>query len=132
LLTIDHIGIAVTDLDAALERWLALLGLNADQVERHDVAHARMTMAVLPAGGAKIELMAPWDAESVIYNFIEKRGPGIHHICFATSDIGTAWTKVKASGLKVLDEEPRESLGELIAFLHPKSMEGVLIEFKES
>ena len=128
---IDHIGIAVRSLAPAVERWCRLMRLGPEAVEYHRVEHARMDMAYLPASNLKVELMAPWDEESAIHKFIEKRGEGIHHICFATSGIEADWERVKSAGFPVVDANPRESLGELIAFLHPKGLDGVLIEFKE-
>lgn len=128
---IDHIGIAVRVLAPAVERWCRLMRLESDAVVYSRVEHARMDMAYLPAANLKIELMAPWDEESTIYKFIEKRGEGIHHICFATEGIKADWNRIKEEGFPVVDVEPRESLGELIAFLHPKGLDGVLIEFKE-
>ncbi len=128
---IDHIGIAVRELAPAVDRWRRLLRVNEASVEYHRVEHARMDMAYLPAVNLKVELMSPWDEESTIHKFIEKRGEGIHHICFATDAIEADWKRVKDEGFPVVDDSPRESLGELIAFLHPKGLSGVLIEFKE-
>ena len=129
---IDHIGVAVTDLEAAVERWCRLLGVDRDAVEYRKVEHARMTLAYLTGSGAKIELMAPWDEESTIAKFIAKRGAGIHHICISTGDIEGKWDELAIAGFPAVDERPRDSLGEKIAFLHPKGLDGVLVEWKES
>ncbi len=131
MIAIDHIGIAVTELEAAIERWCKLLNVNADAVTRCGVEHARMNLAMIPVENACIELLCPWDESSTIHKFIEKRGAGIHHICFKVGDIKFEWERVKGADFPLIDAAPRESLGELIAFLHPKGLEGVLVEFKE-
>jgi len=82
-------------------------------------------------GDAFVELMSPWDETSTIAKFLDKRGEGIHHICFDTGSIAFELKRVSEEGFPVIDETPRESLGEVIAFLHPKGLNGVLVEFKE-
>lgn len=132
MIAIDHIGIAVTDLDSAIERWCRLLGVDAGSVKRCGVEHAQMDLAMIPVENACIELMCPWNESSTVAKFIEKRGAGVHHICFKVGDIRFEWERVKDAGYPVIDAAPRESLGELIAFLHPKGLEGVLVEFKQN
>jgi len=129
---IDHIGIAVNELESAVAKWVKLLGVSRESVQYHKVEHARMDMAYIGGNGTAIELMSPWDEESTIYKFIEKRGAGLHHICFDTSDLEVELKKIADSGFPLVDKTPRESMGELIAFLHPKGFDGVLIEFKET
>ena len=131
VIVIDHIGIAVTELEPAIERWCKLLGVDASAVTHSGVEHAHMDLAMIPVENACIELLCPWDETSTIYKFIQKRGAGLHHICFKVGDIKFEWERVKNDGFPVLDAMPRESLDELIAFLHPKGLEGVLVEFKE-
>ena len=131
MLAIDHIGIAVRDLDGAIARWCALLGAPPESAVRHGVDHARMDLAMIPVGDAFVELMSPWDETSTIAKFLDKRGDGIHHICFDTGSIAFELKRVSEEGFPVIDETPRESLGEVIAFLHPKGLNGVLVEFKE-
>lgn len=131
MLTIDHIGIAVRDLDNAIARWCVLLNVAPEAVKRRGVEHARMDLAMIPVRGSFVELMSPWDELSTISKFIEKRGEGMHHICFETVDIESEWRRVKDADFAAIDQNPRDSLGELIAFLHPKGLNGVLVEFKE-
>jgi LAO/AO transport system kinase len=125
---IDHIGIAVRDLDAAISAYQAL-GFNLDHVE--DVPTEKVRAAFLPIGDAHIELLEPTEPGSVIARFLEKRS-GIHHICIVVPDIDAALAELKARGATVLDEQARPGAGgSRVAFVHPRSAEGVLIELKE-
>lgn len=125
---IAHIGIAVRALDDLLPIYRDVLGLA--EVPLDDADGARI--AGLAAGGPLVELLEPERADSPIAKFIEKRGPGIHHVCFAVDDLDAALERCRAAGLRLIDETPRTGAeGKRIAFLHPGSTGGVLIELTE-
>ncbi len=127
---IDHIGIAVEDLEAALAPYVDGLGMAVDHVE--EVPTERVRIAMLPIGDTKLELLEPQDPESAIAKFIEKRGPGIHHIAIAVEDVAASIESLKAAGVRLIDEEPRPGAGgTLVAFAHPKGFNGVLVELVE-
>jgi methylmalonyl-CoA epimerase len=128
--TLDHIGIAVGDLAQALAFYRDALGLEVEPPE--EVPSQRVRAHFVPVGGAAIELLEPTDAGSPIATFIEKRGPGVHHITLRVDDIRAALARLKASGIRLIDEEPREgAAGALIAFVHPAGAHGVLVELKQ-
>jgi methylmalonyl-CoA/ethylmalonyl-CoA epimerase len=125
---IAHIGLAVSALDQILPFYRDILHL--PDVPLDDADGARI--AGLAAGESLIELLEPQSPESPIGRFIAKRGPGIHHICFAVDDIDATLARCKALGVRVIDETPRIGAeGKRIAFLHPASTAGVLIELSE-
>jgi methylmalonyl-CoA/ethylmalonyl-CoA epimerase len=125
---VAHIGIAVQSVDALLPFYRDVLGM--DVVPLDDADGARI--AGLAAGDALVELLEPERADSPIGKFIAKRGPGIHHICFAVDDLPAALDRCRAAGIRLLDEKPRFGAeGKQIAFLHPSSTGGVLIELTE-
>jgi methylmalonyl-CoA/ethylmalonyl-CoA epimerase len=126
---IAHIGIAVRAIDEILPFYRDLLGLDEQPIEDSDGAR----IAGLAAGPQLIELLEPRDATSPIARFVEKRGPGIHHICFAVDDLDDALARCRARGIRLIDETPRPGAeGKRIAFLHPASTGGVLIELTEN
>jgi methylmalonyl-CoA/ethylmalonyl-CoA epimerase len=126
--TIAHIGIAVRDLDAILPLYRSVLGL--DEVELNDADGARI--AGLAAGDSLVELLEAKDPASPIGKFVAARGPGIHHICFAVDDLDAALDRCRAAGLRLIDETPRIGAeGKRIAFIHPSSTAGVLIELSD-
>jgi methylmalonyl-CoA/ethylmalonyl-CoA epimerase len=123
-----HIGIAVRSLDAILPFYRDLLGLDAVPLDDADGAR----IAGLAAGGALVELLEPERPGSPIAKFLEKRGPGIHHLCFAVPDLEAALARCRQAGIRLIDEAPRAGAeGKRIAFLHPASTGGVLIELTE-
>ncbi len=125
---IAHIGLAVTALDQILPFYRDILGL--PEVPLDDADGARI--AGLAAGDSLVELLEAQSPESPIGKFVAKRGPGIHHICFAVDDLDGTLARCKASGVRVIDEIPRLGAeGKRIAFLHPASTAGVLIELSE-
>jgi methylmalonyl-CoA/ethylmalonyl-CoA epimerase len=127
---IDHIGIAVEDLEAALAPYVDGLGMVVDHVE--EVPTERVRIAMLPIGDTKLELLEPKDPESAIAKFIERRGPGIHHIALAVEDVEASIESLKAAGVRLIDEEPRPGAGGTrVAFAHPKGFNGVLVELVE-
>jgi len=126
---IDHIGIAVSNLDEAMELYKKL-GFEVKEVE--EVAEQKVKVAMLPVGESKIELLEATSKDSAIAKFIEKRGEGIHHIAINVEDIEKALENAKNEGLKLIDEKPRVGAGgKKVAFVHPKSTKGVLLEFVE-
>jgi len=127
---IDHIGIAVIDLDEALEFWRDQLGLELHGVET--VEQQKVKTAFLPVGDTEVELLQGTDPESPVAKFIEKKGEGIHHIAIRVDDLEGAIAELKAKGVRMIDETPRLGAGGArIAFVHPKSSRGVLLELCE-
>src|SRR3954462_15008863 len=126
--TIAHIGIAVSDLEAILPLYRNVLGL--DEVELDDADGARI--AGLAAGDSLVELLEAKDPQSPIGKFVAARGPGIPHICFAVDDLSAALDRCRAAGLRLIDQAPRVGAeGKRIAFIHPSSTAGVLVELSE-
>ncbi|MBN1842399.1 MAG: methylmalonyl-CoA epimerase [Deltaproteobacteria bacterium] len=122
---IDHIGIAVFDIEHAKCFYEESLGLAVE----HEETLKEMKIAFVPVGGVNIELIQPTSKEGVIARFITKRGEGIHHIAYEVDDVGDTLERLKAQGVKLLDETPRAGAhGKQVAFLHPKSCFGVLTE----
>ena len=131
ILRIDHIGIAVSNLDAALQLYTVLFGREPDSIE--DVEDQKVRTAFFEAGESSVELLYPTADDSPISRFLERRGDGIHHICFTVPNIERALEELRAQGMRLIDETPRTGAhGKRIAFLHPKSMGGVLIELSET
>ena len=128
---IDHLGIAVHSLDEALAYYETVLGLTCEG--REEVASQQVRTAFLAAGEVHIELLEPTSEESPIAKFLEKNGPGIHHIAFATDDIHGQLSQAKNQGARLIHEVPFAGAADkLVAFLHPKSTYGVLTEFCQS
>lgn len=124
---IDHLGIATGGIQEALKFWEDALGLESVHVE--EVEDQKVRVAMLPLGESRIELLEPLSEDSPISNFLEKRGGGIHHIAVQVEDISASLDKLKRAGMKLIDEEPRVGAeGCLVAFVHPKSANGVLLE----
>ena len=128
---LDHIGIAVKDLAAALSFYRDALGLEIEAPE--EVASQRVRAHFVPVGEAKLELLEATAADSPIARYVDKRGPGLHHITLRVDDIEAALAQLKAHGAKLIDEKPRPGAeGSLVAFVHPASAHGVLVELKQS
>ncbi len=129
ILKIDHLGIAVKDLAAAVQAYEAL-GFAVEA--RHDVPTEKVRAAFLAVGESHLELLEPTDPSSVIARFLEKRS-GLHHVCVLVEDIDAALAELKARGVPVLDETPRVGAGGCrVAFVRPRGAAGVLLELKES
>ena len=127
---LDHIGIAVSDLDSVLRFYVDTLGLECTHVE--EVPDQKVKIAFIPTGDVNLELVQATDSESAIAGFIERKGEGIQHIAFLVDDIEEELNNLKKKGVSLIDEKPREGAhGAKIAFLHPKSANGVLIELCE-
>ncbi len=128
---VDHIGIAVRDLEAGIRLYGDLLGLELDRIEEVPQEQVRVAFLKLDRAGAlgHVELLAPTGEEGAIARFIAKRGPGLHHIALAAQQIETVAERCRAAGLRLLDETPRTGAGgKQIVFVHPQSADGVLIE----
>ena len=127
-LKIDHLGIAVADLAAAVEAYEAL-GLRVEAT--CEVPTEKVRTAFLPVGESHLELLEPTDPTSVIARFLEKRS-GLHHICVVVDDIREALAELKRRGVALIDEQPRTGAGGCsVAFIHPKAAAGVLVELKQ-
>src|SRR5262245_55615232 len=128
---LDHIGIAVKDVEAALAFYRDALGLEIEAPE--DVVTQRVRARHIPVGGPKLELLEATAPDSAIAKYIEKRGPGIHHITLRVDDIRAALDQLKARGVRLVDSEPRPGAEDsLVAFIHPSAAHGVLVELKQS
>ncbi|CAA7601810.1 Methylmalonyl-CoA epimerase [Acididesulfobacillus acetoxydans] len=126
---LDHIGIAVADLEEALNLY-ERLGLICEG--REEVPGQKVNTAVLPLGRTRLELLQPTQADSPIGKFLAQRGPGVHHLALAVEDIEGKLRELKEQGFRVIDEEPRPGAGgSRVAFLHPKGTLGTLIELVE-
>ena len=127
---LDHIGIAVDDLDAALAFYTDALGLEVDATE--DVPSQGVRAHFVRVGSAALELLEATSEESPIRRFVSRRGAGIHHLTLRVDDIAAALARLKARGVRLVDETPREGAeGALVAFVHPASAHGVLVELKQ-
>ena len=128
---LDHVGIAVADIEAALAFYRDALGLEVEAPET--VASQRVRAHFIPAGGAALELLEATAADSPIAKYVDKRGPGLHHVTLRVEDIRAALAQLKARGVRLVDEEPRPGAeGALVAFIHPSAAHGVLVELKQS
>jgi methylmalonyl-CoA/ethylmalonyl-CoA epimerase len=124
---LDHIGIATHQLEEALALWRDALGLEVDLTQ--EVTEQGVRVAMLPVGETHIELLEPLSPGSPVGKFLEKRGPGIHHIAIGVNDIQASLADLKARGARLIDETPRTGAGGcLVAFVHPASTNGVLLE----
>jgi len=124
---IDHIGIATRGIEGALAFYRDALGLDVAKTE--EIAEQKVRVAMLPIGDSRIELLEATTEDSPIARFLEKRGPGIHHIAVRVDDIRAALADLKQKGARLIDEEPRTGAGGcLVAFVHPSSTGGVLLE----
>ena len=124
---IHHIGIATSEIGGAAKMWDDLLGLRADHTE--EVARQKVRVCMLPLGESRLELVEPMSPDSPISKFLEKRGGGIHHIALSVEDVRATLQDLKQKGARLIDEEPRAGAGGcLVAFIHPSSTGGVLLE----
>lgn len=124
---VDHIGIAVKNLDETIPYYTETLGLKVLKIE--EVASESVRVAFIDAGNVKLELLEPMSEQSAIHTFIEKKGEGIHHIAFGVEGIEERMTELREKGIRILNEQPKIGAGGAqVAFLHPKSSFGVLYE----
>ena len=128
---IDHIGIATNGIEEAAAAYRDALGIQVTETE--EVSGQKVRVAMLPIGESRIELLEATSADSPISKFLAKRGPGIHHIALRVEDIRARLADLKSKGARLIDEEPRTGAGGcLVAFIHPSSTGGVLIELVEN
>jgi methylmalonyl-CoA/ethylmalonyl-CoA epimerase len=130
VMKIDHIGIATHGIEESLGFWRDALGLEVKHTET--VEEQGVRVAMLPAGEPRVELLEPTGPDTPVAKFLEKRGPGIHHVAVRVEDIRAALARLKAEGARLIDEEPRVGAGGcLVAFVHPAASGGVLLELVE-
>ena len=130
ILKIDHLGIAVSSIDAGKNLWADVLGLHYEGSET--VEEQKVTTAFFPVGESEVELLESTAPDGPVAKFLEKKGEGIHHIAFRVENIDQALEELKAKGIRLIDEKPRKGAGGArIAFLHPKATNGVLVELCE-
>jgi len=128
---INHLGIATNGIDEALKFWQDALGL--ENIHTEIVEDQKVRVAMLPLGESRIELLEPTSEDSPISKFLEKRGGGIHHIAVEVDDIAASLAKLKSQGMRLIDDEPRIGAeGCLVAFVHPTTTGGVLIELVQT
>ncbi len=127
---VDHIGIAVADLEAGKRLYGEIFGL--DLVFEEEVPTERVRVAAFDGGGMKLELLASTDPQGPVGRFVERRGEGIHHVCYRVDDVAAVLKHLQAKGLRTLDDTPRPGAGGCqVAFIHPKSAGGVLVEISQ-
>jgi methylmalonyl-CoA/ethylmalonyl-CoA epimerase len=127
---LDHIGVAVADLDEAIELYSERFGMPVQH--RETVEEQGVEAVLLGVGESHVELLRPLGPDTAVGKFLGRSGPGLHHVAYATADIESALERVRAAGLQAIDERPRRGIrGTRVAFLHPKSTGGVLTELVE-
>jgi methylmalonyl-CoA/ethylmalonyl-CoA epimerase len=128
---IDHIGVAVEDLDGAVELYRDRLGMELQH--RETVNEQGVEAVLLGVGESHVELLRPLGPETAVGRFLDRNGPGLHHVAYGTDDIDQALDSVRSAGLALIDEQPRTGIrNSRVAFLHPKSTGGVLTELVEA
>lgn len=126
---IDHVGIAVRSIDEARRFWEAL-GLRVEEIE--EVPREGVRVAMIPCGGSRIELLEPTTDDSAVARFLDRQGPGIHHLCLGSDDVEADDTALRDQGYRLIRERPTEGAGgSRVQFVHPKSAGGVLVELAE-
>ncbi len=126
---IDHVSIAVKDLDEALGVFKAVFGL--ESVHQEEIPDQGVKAALIKVGDGEIELVEPIDPEGGVAKFIERRGEGIHHICLEVDNIDEELKSLEAKGVALIDKQPRRGLAGMIGFVHPKATKGVLVELAQ-
>jgi methylmalonyl-CoA/ethylmalonyl-CoA epimerase len=128
---IDHIGVAVEDLDQAMELYTKRLGMPLEH--RETVEEQGVEAVLLGVGDGHVELLRPLGPETAVGRFLERNGPGLHHVAYGTDDIDSALDAAREAGLRLIDEQPRMGIrNSRVAFVHPKSTGGVLTELVEA
>lgn len=123
---LDHVGLVVHDIDAALQTYCNQLGFRL--LERVAIPEQKVVAAFLDAGNSTIELISPTDTESGTARFLANRGEGTHHVCYEVDDIEATLAELRKAGVRLIDEIPRQGVHGLIAFIHPKATNGLMIE----
>lgn len=127
---VNHIGITVEDINQTIKFYSEIFGSNL--VEIHRIEEQEVYAAVIDIGDCKLEFIQPVDSNSSVAKFIDKKGFGLHHLCLEVSDLGNVLTKLDSKGINLVDKIPKKGLVGDIAFIHPKSMGGVLMELVDS
>jgi methylmalonyl-CoA/ethylmalonyl-CoA epimerase len=128
---IDHVGVAVEDLEEAIELYTKGLGMPLQH--RETVDEQGVEAALVGVGGSHVELLRPLAPETAVGRFLQRNGPGLHHVAYGTDDIASAIDDVRAAGFRLIDEQPRTGIrNSRVAFVHPKSTGGVLTELVEA
>lgn len=122
----DHVGVVVHDIDATLKTYCDQLGFKL--LERVEIPEQKVVAAFLDGGNSTIELISPTDAESGTARFLANRGEGTHHVCYEVDDIQAALAMLRDQGVRLIDETPRQGVHGLVAFIHPKAANGLMIE----
>ena len=126
---INHIGIAVANIDEALKFWRDAMGIELNHIE--EVPSQKAKVAFLPVGESEVELVNPTEEGTGVAKFLAERGGGIHHLCIEVDDIVGMLANLKEKGVRLIDEEPKVLPGRKMAFIHPKATGGVLVELYE-
>lgn len=126
---INHVAILIEDIENALVFWRDQLGLSLDHVE--DVPSQGSKVAFMPVGESEVELVQPTEKDTALAKYLEKRGEGMHHLCVEVDDIESMLTTLREKGVRLINEEPLDLPGRRMAFIHPKSANGVLVELYE-
>jgi methylmalonyl-CoA/ethylmalonyl-CoA epimerase len=127
---IHHVAVIVKEMGPALDFWRDTLGLELDVVE--EMAHDRVRIAFLPVGESKIELVEPTDDTTGVARFLAKSGEGVHHVCFEVANLAETLLRLEIDGIELIDTSPRKGAEGPVAFLHPRSCHGVLVELIEA
>jgi methylmalonyl-CoA/ethylmalonyl-CoA epimerase len=131
ILRVDHIAIVVPEMDTALDFWHGALGLPLSHTE--EVLEQRTAVAMMPVGDSEVELVQPTSDDSGMARYMDKHGPGLHHICFEVDDLDTTLVQLQEMGIHLINEEPVIGVGgKKVAFVHPRSASGVLVELVQS
>lgn len=130
IIGINHIAIAVDDIETALSFWRDALGLELSNLE--NVESQQSLVAFLPMGDSEVELVKPTSEDTGVARFLERRGPGLHHICLEVDNLEVLLQRLQARGVRLINEQPTEGAGGTkVAFIHPESANGVLVELVE-
>ena len=127
---VDHVGVAVADVERALAFFRETFGVPMAEVK--ELKDQGVRAALIEVGQTRLELLQPTGPETPVGRFIERRGEGLHHLAFNVKDVAASLESIKSQGLQVIDETPREGLSGIIAFIHPRSVHGVLTELVQS
>ncbi len=126
IIKLHHVAIVIPDVESALSFWRDGLGLTLKHVE--DVPSQKSQVAFFPLGENEVELVKPTTEDSGVYKFLTERGAGMHHLCFEVDDLDGMLAQLKAKGIRLINETPQQLEGRRVAFVHPKSANGVLVE----
>ena len=125
---INHVCIAVRDIEATLALYRKVFGIGEAEAEVEEIEDQGVKASLVRVGGSQLEFIEPTDPDGGVARFIERKGEGMHHICFEVEDVQRTLDRLDAEGIELIDKSPREGLSGMIAFLHPRATGGVLIE----